>query len=85
MMRHEAIYALYPNVVCINDELGAFDKDGKTVIVDEAAVTTKAAELQTAYDAAQQAAAAAKTSALAKLAALGLTPAEITALTGAKQ
>jgi len=34
-MRHEAIYALYPNVVTIDDKEGAFDKDGNKVIVDK--------------------------------------------------
>jgi len=34
-MKHEAIYALYPNVVTIDDKEGAFDKDGNKVIVDK--------------------------------------------------
>lgn len=37
-MNHEAIYALYPNVVVIDDEIGAFDKDGNLVTVDMDAV-----------------------------------------------
>ena len=44
-MRHEAIYALYSNVVTIDDAAGAFDADGNKVTIDESAVTAKANEL----------------------------------------
>lgn len=37
-MNHKAIYALYPNVVTIDDTAGAFDKDGNKVTIDESAV-----------------------------------------------
>ena len=47
-MRHEAIYALYNNVVTIDDTAGAFDKDGKAVSINESDVATKANELATA-------------------------------------
>jgi hypothetical protein len=47
-MRHEAIRALYNNVVTIDDTAGAFDKDGKAVSIDEDAVTAKANELTAA-------------------------------------
>ena len=47
-MRHEAIRALYANVVTIDDGTGAFDKDGNKVTIDEDAVTTKANELTAA-------------------------------------
>lgn len=47
-MRHPAIYALYANVVSIDDTLGAFDKDGNKVTIDEDAVTAKANELAAA-------------------------------------
>lgn len=33
-MNHNAIYALYPNVVSIDDSAGAFDKDGNKVEID---------------------------------------------------
>ena len=33
-MKHEAIYALYPHVVSIDDTHGAFDKDGNKVTID---------------------------------------------------
>jgi hypothetical protein len=37
-MNHKAIYALYPQVVTIDDGTGAFDKDGNKVEIDLAAV-----------------------------------------------
>lgn len=33
-MNHKAIYALYPNVVSVDDTAGAFDKDGNKVEID---------------------------------------------------
>ena len=33
-MNHNAIRALYPNVVTIDDSTGAFDQDGKKVSID---------------------------------------------------
>lgn len=38
MMNHEAIYALYPNVVTVDDGAGAFDAQGNQVEIDMAAV-----------------------------------------------
>jgi len=37
-MNHSAIYALYPQVVTIDDGTGAFDKDGNKVEIDTAAI-----------------------------------------------
>ena len=37
-MNHNAIYALYPNVVTVDDTDGAFDKDGNKVQIDMDAV-----------------------------------------------
>lgn len=34
MLNHEAIYALYPNVVTIDDGAGAFDAQGNNVVID---------------------------------------------------
>jgi len=51
-MSHEAIYALYNNVVTINgdgNECIASDKDGNVVSWDASAVAKKEAELITAY------------------------------------
>lgn len=37
-MNHNAIYALYPNVVCVDDGEGARDAQGNKVEIDMAAV-----------------------------------------------
>ena len=37
-MNHNAIYALYSNVVSVDDDAGAFDKDGNQVEIDMDAV-----------------------------------------------
>ena len=37
-MNHNAIYALYPQVVTIDDGAGAFDADGNKVTIDMGAV-----------------------------------------------
>jgi len=37
-MNHKAIYALYPNVVTVDDGAGASDAQGNKVAIDEAAV-----------------------------------------------
>lgn len=37
-MNHKAIYALYPSVVKIDDDTGAFDKDGNKIEIDLAAL-----------------------------------------------
>ena len=51
-MRHEAIYALYTNVISINgdgDNAVATDTNGNVVSWDASAVATKEAELITAF------------------------------------
>jgi hypothetical protein len=69
-----AIYKLYPNVVRTVGDV-AYDADGNEVAYDLQAVTAQAqADAQAVIDA--------KASALAKLAALGLTEDEIKALVG---
>lgn len=37
-MNHNAIYAIYPAVVSVDDTAGAFDKDGNKVEIDRDAV-----------------------------------------------
>ena len=81
-MNHQAIYSLYPNVVSVDDTAGAMDKDGNSVVVDESLVDAEAARLKEAYEAEQIQAEADKASAVSKLEALGLTDAEIKALSG---
>ena len=68
----DAIYKLYSNVVRTVDNT-AYDADGNEVSYDLSEVTA-----QVQADA--QAAETAKTAALAKLTAIGLTPADLTAL-----
>jgi|LakMenEpi03Aug12_release.lakeMendotaPanAssembly.Ray.scaffolds.fasta_scaffold238538_2 hypothetical protein len=73
-MNHEAIYKLNPTVVTIRGN-NAYDIEGNEVTYDLAAVTAQAeADAQVAVDT--------KTSALAKLSALGLTADEVKALLG---
>ena len=79
---HQAIYALNPAIVTIRGDV-AYDKDDKEVAYDATAAEAKLIELQAAETAAQQAQETAKTSALSKLTALGLTQDEINALIGA--
>jgi hypothetical protein len=79
-MNHLAIYALYPQVVTVDDGTGAFDAEGNQVEIDLAAVEVKALELQAEAQAAVEAQVAAKQSALNKLMALGLTEEEALAL-----
>jgi len=76
---HEAIYALYPSVVTIRQEI-AFDKDENEIEVDMDAIATKAAELESIEQTKTQTATDAKQSALNKLMALGLTEEEALAL-----
>ena len=78
---HEAIRALNPIIITIRGDV-AYDKNEQVVQYDLAAAQAKLAELQAAETAAEQATATAKASAIAKLTALGLTQAEITALIG---
>ena len=76
-----AVFALYPNAVNFTNNI-AYDAQGNEVSYDKSAAEAKLVELQAAETAKQQAAVAAKESAQAKLAALGLTPAEVTAIIG---
>ena len=81
MLNHEAIYALYSNVNNIQNGV-VYDKNGSIFTIDESAVQAKAIEIEQLKAQEEQAAKDAKASALAKLAALGLTQDEIKALVG---
>lgn len=81
-MNHQAIFNLYPNVVYINDGEGVKDSEGNSVVVDKSLVDAEALRLKEAYEAEQIQAEADKASAVSKLEALGLTDAEIKALSG---
>ena len=78
---HTAIFALNPSVVTIRGDV-AYDANEQEVSYDKDAAQTKLAELEAAEAKAEQDAKDAKASALAKLTALGLTQAEVTALLG---
>jgi len=78
---HDAILALNPAIVTIRGD-AAYDANEQEVAYDKSSAQAKLAELQADEVAAQQAQATAKASALAKLTALGLTQAEVTALIG---
>jgi hypothetical protein len=70
----EAMVKLYPQIVTLQGDI-AYDADGNEVAYDLEAVTAQAqADAQAAIDT--------KASALAKLAALGLTQDEVKALVG---
>jgi hypothetical protein len=78
---HNAIYALNPSVVTIRGDV-AYDANEQEVAYDKDAAEAKLVELEAAEVAAQEAQATAKQSALAKLAALGLTEDEVKSLLG---
>ena len=78
---HDAIRSINSSVVTIRGNV-AYDKDEQVVQYDITQAQAKLAELQAAETAAEQAAATAKASALAKLTTLGLTETEIKALVG---
>jgi len=78
---HNAIYAINPAIVTIRGDV-AYDANEQEVAYDKAAAEAKLVELQAAEAKAEQAAIAAKQSALSKLTALGLTADEIKALVG---
>jgi hypothetical protein len=49
-MNHEAIYALYPNVVSVDDTAGAMDANGNSVTIDVDAVNAWVDPNQYKYD-----------------------------------
>ena len=78
---HQAIYALNPSIVTIRGNV-AYDANEQEIAYDMAQAQGKLAELQAAESAQEQTQATAKASALAKLAALGLSEDEVKALVG---
>jgi len=78
---HQAILSLNSSIVTIRGDV-AYNKDEQEVSYDKSAAETKLAELQAEETAKQEAQVTAKASALAKLAALGLTQNEVKALIG---
>jgi hypothetical protein len=78
---HQAIFALNSDIKIIRGDV-AYDANEQEITYDKDAAQAKLVELQSAEAKAEQDAIAAKASALAKLTALGLTQAEVTALIG---
>jgi predicted XRE-type DNA-binding protein len=76
---HDAIRALNPSAITIRDDI-AYDENGDLISYDMEAAQAKLIELQAAEEASVQAQLNAKQSAMTKLAKLGLTDAEISAL-----
>ena len=52
-MRHQAIYNTHSNVTSIDDGLGAFDKYGNSVTIDETKVAEEIKKLQAEHEANQ--------------------------------
>ena len=77
----DALYELYPQIVTTQDNI-AYDADGNEITYDITAVNAKVAQNESDKVAQEQAQVNAKASALAKLAALGLTEDEVKALVG---
>ena len=46
---HEAIYKAYPDAVSVDDGTGAFDKDGKSITLDQSKIDTARATLNSDY------------------------------------
>lgn len=78
---HDAIFALDPSIVTIRGDV-AYTQDEQIVQYDKDAAEAKLIEMQEKEAVKEQAAKDAKISALSKLAALGLTQDEVTALIG---
>ena len=51
MDRYKAIINTHPNVVTINGDKDAWDKDGNVVVLDESKIATEMERLQAEYDA----------------------------------
>ena len=48
---HDAIRKAYPDTVLIEDANGAFDKDGKSITLEQSKIDTARSELNAAYNA----------------------------------
>ena len=78
---HDAIYALNSSIITIRGDI-AYDANEQEVPYDISQAQAKLVELQAQETQAEQVKVNAKVSALAKLAALGLTEDEVKALVG---
>ena len=80
-MRDQAIFNTHPSVTRIVASTDAYDINGNSVVIDQSLVDAEASRLQTEQANAVAQKAADKQSAHDKLSALGLTDAEIEAIT----
>ena len=80
-MNHQAIYNTHPTVVSIDDGEGAKDANGNSVAIDQSLVDAETARLKEAHDPKVAQKAVDKESGNQKLRDLGLTDAEIEAIT----
>jgi regulator of protease activity HflC (stomatin/prohibitin superfamily) len=80
-MNYDAIQNINPSVVTVRGDV-AYDKDEKVVSINQDDYEAEITRLQAEHDAEQIQAEADKASAVSKLEALGLTDAEIKALSG---
>ena len=78
---HEAVRAVHPNAVRVSgsdvNSLEVLDENNEIITINIEAVTSQVPNIQSAAEAAEQAKAATKQSAIDKLAAIGLTADEI--------
>jgi len=79
-MNHNAIRKAYPQVVTIDDSLGAFDANGNLIELDESKIEQAYTEIQTEEVAKKNEIKIKRAAAEAKLAALGLTTDDLKAL-----
>jgi len=79
-MNHNAIYRAYPQVIKIDDSIGALDAEGNLVELDDAKIEKAAKELIAEQDAKLAEAETKRQAALSKLAELGLTTEDLKAL-----
>ena len=49
MLDHDAIYKAYPDVVIIDDDSGAYDKNNKIVTLEQSKIDAARAELDAEY------------------------------------
>ena len=52
-MNHQAIRNVYPQVVTVDDNTGAFDAQGNLITLDQELIDAEIAKLQSEYDAMQ--------------------------------
>ena len=49
MLDHKAIYKAYPDAITVDDSTGAFDKDGKSVTLEQSKIDAARVELDSEY------------------------------------